>query len=88
VGWWLNSHIREAQEHLNFDEFASYPPRRRITKLEGIASEVESEAMPLPSYTLIHRDAILSAEEKLLVVGWAEGMADSLKALQSAGQHD
>ncbi|MES2850008.1 MAG: hypothetical protein V4685_13195 [Bacteroidota bacterium] len=36
--------------------------------------------MPLSSYTLIHKDAILNKDQKLLVSNWANAAIDSMKA--------
>lgn len=36
--------------------------------------------MPLDSYTWIHKDAVLSDEEKNTLFDWANGVMDSLKA--------
>lgn len=72
VGWWLNSHIREGKEELNFSDFSAYDPDRMKHKLEEIAEEVEEGHMPLPSYTWIHRDAILNEEEARLIDTWVK----------------
>ena len=71
VGWWMDWHIREGKEHLNFSEFASYPPKRAAHKLEEAYEMVEGREMPLPSYTITHRDAKLTDEQIKLVAGWA-----------------
>ena len=36
--------------------------------------------MPLNSYTWIHKDAILTDDEKSKLIGWAEGIMDTMKA--------
>jgi len=36
--------------------------------------------MPLSSYTLIHRNAILSPDQKTMLISWSRAMMDSLKA--------
>lgn len=70
VGWWLNHHIEEGKSELNFSDFAAYDVERMDHKLEEIAEEVEEGHMPLPSYTWIHRDAILSDEQISLITNW------------------
>ena len=32
VGWWLNDHVEEGKKEINFNEFASYSPRRKFKK--------------------------------------------------------
>lgn len=79
VGWWLRSHIDDAQRELNFDEFASYRPRRQFGKLQEMAEQIDEELMPLPSYLLMHRDARLSADGKTMLADWVVAMRDSMK---------
>jgi len=45
-----------------------------------IGREVKSGNMPLTSYTLIHRDAVLSADQKLTLESWADS---SMKEMES-----
>jgi hypothetical protein len=80
VAWWLKHHVDEGKRELNFDEFASYSPRRKFNKLGKINEEVKEGGMPLSSYTLIHTNAKLSDEQKRLIAGWVVACQDSLKA--------
>jgi hypothetical protein len=72
VGWFLARDIKLAKENLNFSEFGTYNQRRRLSKLNAIADEINENAMPLPSYRLMHKDARLLPEEKRLLISWAE----------------
>lgn len=80
VGWWLRDHINEGKKELNFDEFGSYALRRQYHKLEELGDEVEHEEMPLSSYTLIHTNAKLSAEQRRMLVNWSEQAMNDMKA--------
>ena len=80
VAWWLQSHVMDGKKHLNFDEFAGYTLRRQYNKFDEIKEMVEKDEMPLGSYTLIHRDAILSKEQKELLINWSGQMMDTMKA--------
>ena len=79
VGWWLKSHIEDARDELNFDEFGTYRPMRQFTKLQQIAEQIEEDEMPLPSYLFLHRDARLTPEEKTILTDWVTAMRDSMK---------
>lgn len=74
VAWWLNNHIKEGKECLNFSEFGNYTFDKSRKKLRGIAREIEEGEMPLTSYTVIHRNAILDEAQKNLVINWAENV--------------
>lgn len=80
VGWWLANHIQEGKKELNFSEFESYRVRRQYKKLEEIIDQVKDDEMPLSSYTLIHRNAILTKDQKLRIADWAVAARDSIKA--------
>ncbi len=80
VAWWLNDHVVEGKKEVNFSEFASYAPRRKYRKLEEVIEMVEENEMPLASYTLIHREANLTAEQKLSLSNWATAIRDTMKA--------
>jgi len=75
VGWYLENHINKGKEELNFSEFGSYSGRKQQSKLTSMISQVEDDKMPLPSYTFIHREARLSAEDK-------NNLVDYLKTLK------
>lgn len=74
VAWWLKNHVDEGKREINFNEFASYNIRRQYKKLDEVIEQVKENEMPLSSYTLIHTNAKLSEEQKLLVTNWAEGI--------------
>lgn len=80
VAWWLNNHIEEGKGELNFNEFAGYKIRRQYKKLEEIINEIKEDEMPLTSYTLIHKKAVLSPDQKLLITNWANELRAGIKA--------
>jgi len=71
VSWYMNGHIADAKRDLNFSAFASYAIRKQYKLFDNINKEVKNGDMPLGSYTLIHRDAILSDTQRLLITNWA-----------------
>jgi Haem-binding domain len=79
VALWLKNHIDEGKRQLNFDDFATYTLRRQYNKMEEVIKLVKSDEMPLNSYTWIHKDAILSAEQKQKLITWAEGIRNQMQ---------
>ncbi len=79
VLWWLQDHIEEGKEELNFSEFATYSAKKADHKLDEVIEMVEEEEMPLESYTYIHKDAILSSSEKKLLIDWAADLRKMIK---------
>lgn len=79
VLWWLQDHIEEGKEELNFSEFATYSAKKADHKLDEVIEMVEEEEMPLESYTYIHKDAVLSSSEKKLLMDWAADLRKMIK---------
>jgi hypothetical protein len=72
LGFWLKDHVDEGKEELNFSEFNSYTPKRKAKKMKEIVKEIEEGEMPLSSYTLIHRNSILTEAQKAELIEWAK----------------
>lgn len=79
VAWFLNDHIVEGKRELNFSTFAATPAWRRYKKFKEIEKQVKDGDMPLTSYTLIHRNAALNPNEKILIESWA---ANAMKQME------
>ena len=77
--WLLADHIRKGKSDLNLSEFGLYSSRRKITKLKGIENSIKNGTMPLSSYTLMHKNAKLSKNEKALILDWTSKVRDSLE---------
>ncbi|GAB3721417.1 heme-binding domain-containing protein [Flavobacterium koreense] len=78
--FFMERHIKEGKEELNFNEFGNYSKRRQNSKLKAISKEIESNEMPLSSYTLIHKNAILTASQKKKVLDWINKIEDSISS--------
>ena len=81
IGWWLNNHIEEGKDELNFSTFTTRRIASQNHKFEEIVELVENGEMPLPSYTWLglHPEAKLSDEEKEMIITWAEEQMNQLK---------
>ena len=79
AAWYLKDHIQEGKDELNFNEWATFSDRRKNSKLLSIISQIEEDKMPLDFYTLIHRDAILSDEDKRMIIDYMTALKDSLE---------
>ncbi|MDL5514079.1 heme-binding domain-containing protein [Arenibacter sp. M-2] len=79
VAWFLEDHINEGKEELNFNEWDAYSNRRKNSKLKSIISQVKDDEMPLASYTLIHKDAKFSNSEKTLIIDYMKNLKEKLK---------
>jgi hypothetical protein len=78
VGFWLDNHVNEGKEKLNFSEFNAYEKKKAVKKMKKVVSSQEKKWMPLSSYTLIHKDAILSSDEKKTFIDWSNSVLQEL----------
>ena len=70
VRFFMDGHIDDGKKELNFNEFGNYSTRKQRSKLMAISKQLQSNEMPLSSYTLIHRNAILSTTQKEEIINW------------------
>jgi hypothetical protein len=78
VSFLLENHIENGKKELNFSIIGSYSNRKLKSKLKSIKNQVRDNEMPLSSYTLIHKNAQLSQNDKKLIIDWANQLLDSL----------
>ena len=78
--FFMEHHIKKAKENLNFNEFGMYSKRKQGNKLDRIVKQIKSDEMPLASYTLIHKNATLSATQKKKVMDWINNIKDSISS--------
>jgi len=81
VASWLNYHVTDGKNHLNFSTFTKLPIAVQNHKLEEIVEMVKEGEMPLKSYTWfgLHKGANLSDQDKNAILDWAASQMDSLK---------
>jgi len=78
VSWLVADDVNSGRRKMNFSEWGKVTVSKQSTKLQKICDELNDNAMPLPKYLLIHRDAVLSKDEKDILCNWANALADSL----------
>jgi hypothetical protein len=74
IGWWMDYHVREGKDELNFSEFKTYDTKRANHKLEELAEVVNEGSMPLQSYIWMHGDAKVTSEEAQSIISWVESL--------------
>ena len=72
MGWLIAEDIKDGKAKLNFNEFGSLSARRQKSKLQEILNSIRDGIMPLPSYTLLHKSARLTIEDRKLLIDWIE----------------
>lgn len=78
--FFMESHIKKGKENLNFNEFGNYSSRKQKNKLDRMIKQIKVDEMPLSFYTIIHKDAILSKNQKEIVIVWINKTIDSISS--------
>ncbi len=82
VNFWIDNHVEEGKEHLNFSKWSTFSSRKKEHKMEEFWQEIEDEHMPLNSYTWTHSDAKLSDTDVALIITWAKEIEREYKYQQ------
>lgn len=78
VSYLVRHDVNEGRETINFSNWEDYKKTEKAEILDGISEYVANGEMPMKIYTLIHRDAVLSDDEKEILITWSEQFAESL----------
>ena len=78
VAWFLEDHVKNGKAELNFSEWGLLSSRRKASKLRSIKKQIESNKMPLESYTVFHRNALFTEAEKKEVIEYLSELKNNL----------
>jgi hypothetical protein len=70
VSWLVASDVSEGRRHVNFSEWETYDSDKKSHKLTAMAEEIQDGMMPPWYYSMIHRRARLSAENRARILSW------------------
>ena len=76
--WWIANHVRDGKRELNLSTFGDLSPKRKASRLEEMVDLIASRKMPLPSYTLTHRDAKFTDAQIKQLNDWLEALRDKV----------
>ena len=75
VSWLVARDVREGREELNFSTWDQYSTKQQVKKMGESFEEVAEGEMPPWFYLPVHRDAMLSPQDKAALRDWAAGHA-------------
>jgi hypothetical protein len=70
VNYWLDNHVAEGREHLNFSEWNTYPVSDQQHAAEETVEVVTKKEMPMLSYWLVHWDAKLTDAQRQTLIDY------------------
>jgi hypothetical protein len=68
VSWFINDHITEGRDNLNFSDWGLYSSNEIKEKLKSAIDEIEGDKMPLKSYKLLHPESRLKSADKESII--------------------
>ena len=82
ASWLVAEHVDDGRRHLNFSDWARLNRGDAGFMLGLMCKEAQTGSMPMPSYTLLHREAVLSASDVRTLCDWT--VAESARLASSA----
>jgi len=70
ISWLLADHISEGREEMNLSLWMDFSDKKKKKRLEDMVDAMENGWMPLGSYTMIHRDALLPFKLRFEIADW------------------
>lgn len=74
ASWLVVSDVQRGRSAVNFSEWGRYSLQDQRKQLKEVCSAVAEGEMPASQYTLIHRSAKLSADERSAVCRWTKSL--------------
>lgn len=70
VSWVVASDVHEARRKMNFSRWGDYSKQKQDHELEEMCNEILQGDMPDTKYTLIHRQAKVTQDEREAICQW------------------
>ena len=83
VSWMIEKDVNDARRQVNFSNWDSYSPEEQKELLTRIGSAARTGLMPLPRYTLLHREAVLAPQERQQIYEWSRAEKKRLREARS-----
>ena len=80
ASWFLVMDVNNAREEMNLSEWGSENTDAQRDSLLEICRKVKAGAMPLRSYTILHRDAVLTSADVATLCTWSDAARRALSA--------
>jgi hypothetical protein len=75
----IGKDVGEARRHINFSHWDAYSPDQQEEFLTRIGNNARIGRMPLPRYTLLHREASLTPQERQQIYEWSKAERKRLR---------
>ncbi|HEV2318529.1 MAG TPA: heme-binding domain-containing protein [Verrucomicrobiae bacterium] len=80
MSWQIIQDVNHGRRHVNLSEWPADKPDVARKKIEDMSDEIDDGDMPLGKYTLIHKDARLTPQQRHALTTWLDAQASALKS--------
>jgi Haem-binding domain len=80
MSWQIAQDVNHGRPHVNLSEWPTNNVELARKKIENMSDEIDDGDMPLKKYTLIHKDARLTSDQRDTLTQWLDAQAKALKA--------
>ncbi|GDX48129.1 hypothetical protein LBMAG25_09470 [Bacteroidota bacterium] len=70
IAWWINHHINEGRDELNFSDWGNYSSDKKKKLSEECSEKIIQGKMPLSSYTYMHNIRIKDPKQRQLLANY------------------
>lgn len=79
MSWQIADDVNAGRRHVNLSEWPEDNPGLMRKKIEDMNDAIDDGDMPLQKYTLIHKDARLTPQQRNRLTQWLDVQASALK---------
>ncbi|MGH7941725.1 MAG: heme-binding domain-containing protein [Limisphaerales bacterium] len=80
VSWQVAADVNRGRHHVNLSEWPADRPDLARKKIEDMSDAIDDGDMPIEKYTLIHKDARLTSQQRDRLTQWLDARASALEA--------
>jgi hypothetical protein len=82
ASWLLVNHVRDGREKMNLSEWGAMDSDAAKDVLIEVCRQIKKGNMPVPSYTWIHRSAVLSPADVTTLCTWSNATRKTIQAAE------
>jgi hypothetical protein len=80
MSWQIADDVNHGRRHVNLSEWPADKPDTARKKIEDMSDEIDDGDMPMKKYTLIHKDARLTPQQRDTLTQWLNDQPSAMKA--------
>ena len=78
ISWFTQVHVKNARAVVNFSRWNSYSKEKQYKVLDKLPKSLLIR-MPMPVYLYMHKESVLTKEEKKTLAKWARELKEKIK---------